>query len=133
MSLRLTADGKTNYHTLLYGRTRKHSVVGGDPVSGVFSAPLHGGSSEEWVTGFVGVRDRFQGISFRSQDTERYRPRVDPKTTLTRSPAAGKSAGCPVFQVGKKADLLIISTFLGSSCRACPVLTGWVESSFFHL
>ena len=40
----------------------------------------------------------------------------------------GKSAGCPALQVGRKADPVIISTFPGSPCRACPVLTGWAGS-----
>jgi hypothetical protein len=34
-------------------------------------------------------------------------------------------------QARKRADAVIISTFPGSPCRACPVLTGWVESFIF--
>jgi len=35
--------------------------MGGDPTSVVFSAPLNGGSLDEWVTGLAELRDRFQG------------------------------------------------------------------------
>ena len=35
---------------------RKHSVTGGNPTSVVSSEPLHGGSSNEWVTGPAEVR-----------------------------------------------------------------------------
>jgi len=38
-------------------------ATGGDPTRVVFSAPLHGGSLEEWVTGLTGLRDSFQGVS----------------------------------------------------------------------
>ena len=37
----------------------------------VFSEPLHGGSSEEWVTGLTEVRDRFQGGIGPAQPTGR--------------------------------------------------------------
>ena len=42
----------------------KHSITGGDPTSVVFSAPLHGGSLDGWLTGFAEMPDRFQGVSF---------------------------------------------------------------------
>ena len=50
----------------------------------VFSEPLHGGSSEEWVTGLAEVRDRFQGGKGPALPTGRHR--VSPKTTLARPP-----------------------------------------------
>ena len=49
-------------------------MTGGDPTSAVFSVPLYGGSSEEWMTELVDLRDRFQGISFLQLDRQRYRP-----------------------------------------------------------
>jgi len=42
--------------------------MGGDPTSVVFSAPLHGGSLDEWVPGPAEVRDRFQGVSLLQLD-----------------------------------------------------------------
>jgi len=42
----------------------KHSGMGGDLTSAVFSAPLNGGSSDEWVTGSERPRDRCEAISF---------------------------------------------------------------------
>ena len=39
----------------------KHAVIGGGRASVVFSAPLHGGSSEEWVTRPTELQERFQG------------------------------------------------------------------------
>jgi len=46
----------------------KQSVTGGDPAGVVFSAPLNGGSSDEWVTGLAELGDRFQGSSFLELD-----------------------------------------------------------------
>jgi hypothetical protein len=66
----------------------KHSVTGGDPTSVVFSVPLHGGSSEEWVAGRMELPDRFQGSSSLQLDRQRCRHRVSPKTTLARPPVA---------------------------------------------
>ena len=63
----------------------KHSeVMGGDPTSVVFSAPLHGGSPDEWVTEFRELRDHLQGSSFPQLDGKRCRHRVAPNTALAR-------------------------------------------------
>jgi hypothetical protein len=53
----------------------KHSVMGGDPTSVVFSAPLHGGSPDEWVTEPRELRDHGQvGWTPRLVDGEESRP-----------------------------------------------------------
>jgi hypothetical protein len=44
---------------------RKHLVMGGDPTTVIFSAPLNGGSSDEWVTENGGLQDCLQGVFFR--------------------------------------------------------------------
>jgi hypothetical protein len=45
-----------------------YSGMGGDPTSVAFSAPLYGGSSDEWVPWLVELRDHLQGSSFLQLD-----------------------------------------------------------------
>jgi hypothetical protein len=60
--------------------------VGDDPTSAAFSAPLYGGSPEEWVTGLEKLQERLQDVLFLQLDRKRYRHRVAPNTALARSP-----------------------------------------------
>jgi hypothetical protein len=66
-------------------------VKGGDPASVVFSAPLDGGSPEEWVTGPPERRIPFQGSSFLQLDKERCRPAFAEALALRKVSGGGAS------------------------------------------
>ena len=66
-------------------------VTGAGPTRGVFSALLHGGSPEGWVTGPTERRDPFQGSSFLQLDKQRYRPAFAEAPALRKASGGGAS------------------------------------------
>jgi len=60
----LGLGGLVGPFVMLASEKGKHSVTSGDPTSVVFSAPLHGGSLDGWVTGLAEARDRFKVFRF---------------------------------------------------------------------
>ena len=93
-------------------RRSEHSVTGGDPASVVFSAPLNGGSSDEWVSWLAELRDRFENVPFLQLDRQRCRHRVSPKTAPARS-----AITCPLLTEWLRDEVAGTSMLYEEPCK----------------
>jgi hypothetical protein len=95
-------------------------VTGAGPTRGVFSALLHGGSPEGWVTGPTERRDPFQGSSFLQLDKQRYRPAFAEAPALRKASGGGASRrqaqGCSEHHTGPRACHLSTREGVKKSC-----------------